>query len=159
MVTDPPPPPLLGALMRMPLDAVYRRMLEGLHEAGFTDLVAAHLAVLRYPGPQGRRPSELAADLGMSRQAVNYLLGELERLGYLTRAPDADDRRSRRIRLTERGEAVRRTIRATVAEIETELAAELGPESLGQLRELLARLNATALVRVSPVAREEAITA
>ena len=87
MVADPPPPPLLGALMRMPLDAVYRRMLEGLHAAGFTDLVAAHLAVLRYPGPHGRRPSELAADLGMTRQAVNYLLGELERLGYLTRAP------------------------------------------------------------------------
>ncbi len=158
MVADPPPP-LLGALMRMPLDAVYRRMLEGLHEAGFTDLVAAHLAVLRYPGPQGRRPSELAADLGMSRQAVNYLLGELERLGYLTRAPDPDDRRSRRIGLTERGEAVRQTIRATVAEIETELAAELGPESLDQLRALLARLNATALVRGSRVARAEATTA
>jgi DNA-binding MarR family transcriptional regulator len=92
----------------------------------------------------------------MTRQAVNYLLGELERLGYLTRAPDPDDRRSRRIGLTDRGEAVRQMIRATVAEIETELAAELGPESLDQLRELLTRLNATALVRGSRLAREEA---
>src|SRR5664279_246449 len=77
--------PLLGALLRMPLDAVRQRMLDDLHAAGFTDLVPAHSAVLRYPGPQGRRPSDVAAEAGMSRQAMNYLLGELEQLGYLER--------------------------------------------------------------------------
>ena len=40
----------------------------------------AHLVVLQYPGPQGMRPSDLAAQLGTSKQALNYLLGELERL-------------------------------------------------------------------------------
>ena len=81
-------------------------MLERLHEHGFDDLEAAHLAVLQYPGPQGLRPSELAASVGMSKQAVNYQLGQLERLGYLVREPDPGDQRSKRIVLTERGYAV-----------------------------------------------------
>ena len=148
-----PPPPLIGALMRMPVDAVYGRMLADLHAAGFTDLVPAHFAVLRYPGPDGRRPSELAAEAGTSRQAMNYLLGQLEQCGYLLRQEDPGDRRSRRIRLTDRGEAVRRTVRATVAAIETELEKELGHEHFAQLRARLAELNDSAFVARSRAER------
>jgi DNA-binding MarR family transcriptional regulator len=133
--------------MRMPIDVVYRRMLGGLHEAGFTDVVAAHLAVLRYPGPDGRRPSELAEDVGMSKQAMNYLLGQLEQLGYLTRSDDPGDGRSKRVHLTERGLAAARTMRATVAAIEGELREQLGAEEFGELRRLLSRLNETPFVR------------
>lgn len=145
-------PPLIGALMRMPVDAVYRRMLADLHDGGFTDLVPAHFAVLRYPGPDGRRPSDLAAEAGVTKQAMNYLLGQLERSGYLTRDDNPDDRRSRRVRLTERGHAVAQTIRATVTNIEAELEHELGPKPMAQLRELLAELNASAFVRESHAA-------
>jgi DNA-binding MarR family transcriptional regulator len=128
--------------MRMPVDAVYRRMLTDLHAAGFTDLVTAHFAVLRYPGPDERRPSDLAAEAGISRQAMNYLLGQLERAGYLIRRDDPDDRRAKHIHVTERGDAVRETIRATVAQIETELEQQLGAEQYAELRELLTKLNA-----------------
>jgi DNA-binding MarR family transcriptional regulator len=139
-------PPLIGALMRMPVDAVYARMLADLHAAGFTDLVPAHFAVLRYPGPDGRRPSDLAAEVGTTRQAMNYLLGQLEQGGYLLRDDDPADRRSRRVHLTEQGHSVARTIRATVAAIETELERELGREHFAQLRERLTELNASDLV-------------
>ena len=50
-------------------------MLAALHERGFDDLDAAHLNVFQYPGPEGARPSELAARLRISKQALNYLLG------------------------------------------------------------------------------------
>ena len=143
----PAEPPLIGALMRMPVDAVYRRMLADLHRAGFTDIVPAHFAVLRYPGPEGRRPSDLAAEAGTSKQAMNYLLGQLERSGYLTRGSDPDDRRSTRIELTGRGRTVARTIRATVTAIERELEEELGRERFAELRSLLTELNASSLVR------------
>jgi DNA-binding MarR family transcriptional regulator len=149
--TAEPPPPLIGALMRMPVDAVRRRIFDDLHAAGFTDLAEAHMAVLRYPGPHGRRPSDLASELGMSKQAVNYLLGALERAGYVRRADDPDDRRSRRVELTDRGEAVRQTIRATVADIEQELARELGDRAFAQLRSLLVELNGTTFVRGASV--------
>ena len=79
----------------------------------------------------------------MTKQAMNYLLGQLQQLGYLTREDDPDDQRSKRIHLTDRGHAAARCIRATIAEIEVELAQELGPKPFAQLRRLLTRLNAT----------------
>jgi DNA-binding MarR family transcriptional regulator len=140
-------PPLIGALMRMPSDAVLARILGDLHDAGFTDLVPAHLAVLRYPGPENRRPSELAAEARMTKQAMNYLLGQMQQLGYLTRDDDPADQRFKRVHLTERGHAAERAIRQTVIDIEAELEQALGPGQFDQLRGLLIQLNATDLVR------------
>ena len=134
-------PPLIGALLRMPWEAVQRHMLELLHERGFGELDAAHLNVFQYPGPQGARPSELAAQLRISKQALNYLLGELERLGYLERRPDPDDLRSKRIVLTPRGTSAILVIRDAVAEMETAWSKRLGPRRFAQLRRLLVELD------------------
>jgi DNA-binding MarR family transcriptional regulator len=134
-------PPLIGALLRIPWEAVQRRMLERLHERGFADLDAAHLNVFQYPGPQGARPTELAARLRISKQALNYLLGELERLDYLERRPDPDDLRSKRVALTQRGTSAVRVIRDAVREIEREWEGALGAERFAQLRNLLLDLN------------------
>ena len=62
----------------------------------------------------------------MSKQALNYLLGELERLGYVERLPDPDDLRSRRISVTKRGDAIAAVIREAVGEIEAEWTEKLG---------------------------------
>jgi DNA-binding MarR family transcriptional regulator len=137
-------PPLIGTLLRMPWEAVQRRMLERLHERGFDDLDAAHLNIFQYPGPQGARPSELAARLRISKQALNYLLGELERLDYLERRPDPDDLRSKRIVLTRRGTSAIGVIREAVGEVETTWAQQLGQKRFAQLRNLLLDLNQTA---------------
>src|SRR3954453_11318992 len=134
-------PPMIGALLRGPWETVQRRMLERLHDNGFADLDSAHLNVFQYPGPQGARPSELAARLGMTKQALNYLLGELERLGYLQRQPDPDDLRSKRVVLTRRGASAIRVIREAVAEVETVWAQQLGAEQFAQFRALLLELN------------------
>jgi DNA-binding MarR family transcriptional regulator len=134
-------PPLLGALLRAPWEAVQRHMLTRLHERGFDDLDAAHLSVFNYPGPQGSRPTDLAARLRMSKQALNYLLGELERLGYLERRPDPEDLRSKRVALTERGTAMGHAMREAVGELEKTWAQRLGPERFAQLRGLLVELN------------------
>lgn len=134
-------PPLIGALLRIPWEAVQRHMLERLHERGFDDLNAAHLNVFQYPGPQGARPTELAARLRISKQALNYLLRELERLDYLERRPDPDDLRSKRVALTERGTSAVRVIREAVNDTETTWAQQLGPKRFTQLRNLLLALN------------------
>ncbi|HWQ02264.1 MAG TPA: MarR family transcriptional regulator [Gaiellaceae bacterium] len=125
----------------MPLETVRARMLERLHEHGFTDLDPAHLILLQYPGPQGARPSDLAVRLRMSKQSVNYLLGELERRGYLERKPDPEDLRSKRIHLTDRGRALIPVIRGAVAEVEEQWSRLLGRKRFEQLRGLLAELN------------------
>jgi DNA-binding MarR family transcriptional regulator len=138
---EPFGPPLIGALLRMPWEAVQRHMLERLHERGFDDFDAAYLNVFQYPGPQGARPSDLAARLRISKQALNYLLGELERLDYLERQPDPDDLRSKRVALSPRGTAAISVIREAVGEIETTWAQQLGPKRFAQLRKLLLELN------------------
>jgi DNA-binding MarR family transcriptional regulator len=134
-------PPLIGALLRLPWEAVQRRMLERLHDHGFDDLDAAHLNVFQYPGPQGARPSELAARLRISKQALNYQLGQLELLNYLERRPDPDDLRSKRVALTPRGTAAIGVIRDAVGEIEATWEQQLGPERFTLLRQLLLDLN------------------
>jgi DNA-binding MarR family transcriptional regulator len=135
-----PPPPLIGALLRVPWERVRERMLAGLHDRGFTDLVAAHVDVWRHPGPENQRPSELAAHTRMTKQALNYLLGQLEELGYLTREADSNDLRSKRVRLTPRGLAATKAIYEIVQEVEDEWEQQLGPRKFGQLRRLLTQL-------------------
>ncbi len=136
------PTPLIGALLRIPFEAVRDRMLAGLHERGFTDLIAAHLDVFQYPGPENRRPSELATQTRMSKQALNYLLGQLEQLGYLTRETDTSDQRSKRIRLTPRGHAAITAIREIVQDLEADWQRRIGRQRFAQLLDLLAELYA-----------------
>jgi DNA-binding MarR family transcriptional regulator len=132
-----PPAPLIGALLRVPLEEVHRRIIERLHERGFNDVGPAHLNVFQYPGPQGRRPSEITAHARVSKQALHYLLNEIERLGYIERRPDPDDARSKRIVLTKRGEAARQTIRDAVGDVEREWSQRLGVRRFATLKSLL----------------------
>jgi len=130
----------MGALLRVPWEAVRQAMLERLHREGFTELDHAHLNVLQYPGPDGIRPSELAATLRISKQALNYQLGELTRSGYLERIPDPHDARSKLIVLTPRGHQAMKTIRKAVREVERGWAQRLGDEQFTQLKHLLEEL-------------------
>ena len=135
--SQPLGPPMIGALLRIPWEAVQEHILERLHREGFTDIDPSYLIVVQYPGPQGERPSDLAARLRISKQALNHLLRQLEHLGYLERRPDPDDRRSKRIALTSRGARAATTIREAVADLETTWANQLGPKRFDQLRTLL----------------------
>lgn len=134
-------PPLIGALLRMPWETLVERMLTDLHERGFTDLGAPHLTVLQWPGPDDLRPSELATRTRMSKQALNYLLGQLERNGYLQRRDDPHDQRFKRIALTRRGQRAARAMRDIVREVEAEWQQQLGPHRFDELRTLLTDLN------------------
>src|SRR5436190_23325404 len=97
---------LIGALLRVPAQAIHRRIIKELNDAGFDELRLPHMAVLQYPGPDGVRPSVLAERAGMSKQAMNQLLRSLERLGYITRQDAPEGGRARVVQLTERGRAV-----------------------------------------------------
>ena len=64
-----------------------------------------------------------------------------ERLGYLERGPDPDDRRARRIALTDRGMALVPVIRDAVSEVEREWTEALGADRFALLCDLLVELN------------------
>jgi DNA-binding MarR family transcriptional regulator len=132
---------MIGALMRLPWESVLRRMLEALRANGFDDINAPHLGALLWPGPDGLRPSELAARMRVTKQALNYLLRDLERMGYIELRADPDDRRARLIAMTERGRSLVPVLRGAVADAERAWASEMGEERFGRLLELLAELN------------------
>jgi DNA-binding MarR family transcriptional regulator len=134
-------PPMIGALLRVPLEAVHRHMLERLHENGFEDLDQAYLPLFHYPGPQGQRPTDIATHLGISKQRLNYLLRELERLDYLAREAHPDDLRAKRIVLTDRGAAAALVIREAVREMEARWKRQIGAKRFEELRALLAELH------------------
>jgi DNA-binding MarR family transcriptional regulator len=58
---------------------------------------------MRYPPIDGLRPGELAVQLGLSKQATNDIVRELERTGYVRLERDPSDGRARIVRYTERG--------------------------------------------------------
>src|SRR4030095_3795632 len=114
--SSPPPSPvapsemLIGALVRVPAQAIHRRIINDLNAAGFDDLRVPHMAVLQYPGPDGGRPGMLAQRAGMRNTSINQLLRSLEALGYVARSDHPDEGRARMVRLTKRGRAAYATI-------------------------------------------------
>jgi DNA-binding MarR family transcriptional regulator len=129
--------PLIGPLLRVPLQQVRARMHEGVAAAGYTDIAAAHFNILQHPTPDGLRPSEVAARAQMTKQAANRLIRHLERRGYLRLEADQADHRARIIRLTEKGWALIRVIRNVVEEVEAEWSERLGRRRFDTLRGLL----------------------
>jgi len=140
-------PSLIGALLRVPSQAIHRRLMRDLNAAGFEDLNLPHMAVLQFPGPDGVRPGALAERAGVSKQAMNQLLGTLEGSGYITRSALPQEGGARIVRLTKRGHAAYAKMADILREIEREWTAELGAKRFAELKALLALLWNTPLVR------------
>jgi len=138
---------LIGALLRVPAQAVQRRLIRELNAAGFAALRLPHMAVLQYPGPEGVRPGTLAERAGMSKQAMNQLLRSLEAQGYIARSDAPDEGRARLIRFTKRGRAAYAKIHDILREIEREWRAELGAKRFAELKTLLVRVWESPLTR------------
>jgi DNA-binding MarR family transcriptional regulator len=138
---------LIGALLRVPAQAIHRRIVKELNAAGFDELRIPHIAVLQFPGPDGVRPGTLAERAGMSKQAMNQLLRSLEGLGYIVRSGAPDERRTRIVRFTKRGRAAYSRVCDILRDIEHEWSAELGPRHFAQLKELLSRVWESPLTR------------
>src|SRR6266511_3232449 len=101
-------PALLGEVKELAIDELHRR----LGDEGYPDIRPGHGCVFRFIEPGGSRLTQIAERAGMTKQAVGEVVADLERLGYVERVPDPDDRRAKIIRLSERGwDAARAALR------------------------------------------------
>jgi len=130
-------PRYIGATLRVVWQWVRDQMYAGVVAAGYDDLNAAHVGLWRYPGLDGRRPSQLADQAGITKQSINDLLGHLEQHGYLRRVPDSADGRARVIRLTSKGRRLEQTIYAEAGAAQLRIAEILGPQRFAQLQSSL----------------------
>lgn len=91
----------------------------------------------------GRHAASLAADVGVTRQAVAQVVATLERDGYVRRVTDPGDARAKLVCLTPRGRAALRVMRASARATEDAWRLRLGPAQLTEFRAaLLALLSA-----------------
>ena len=83
---------------------------------------------------KGSRPSELAARSGVSKQNLNYLLNELEKMGYLIRVADPDDGRAKLVQVTEEGRTAMVRGLSVFKELEVELAEKIESSRMSELK-------------------------
>jgi DNA-binding MarR family transcriptional regulator len=140
--------PLFSTMLRRLHLNVRREIYAAVAEAGHDQLTPAHLYVFQSPGPDGLRPTELAEQMNMTKQATNHLLVALERLGYITRESSAEDGRARVLRATAKGREVARIMQQTSRRMERRWAQEIGAERVERLRAELEALDTAASERV-----------
>ncbi|WP_199554410.1 MarR family winged helix-turn-helix transcriptional regulator [Sandaracinobacteroides hominis] len=75
------------------------------------------------------RPSEIARNLGISRQAIHSTLAQMTELGMITMQADPQDRRHMVVSLTEKGSRMRQDAQRAMDALSAQIARALGPES------------------------------
>lgn len=128
------PRPWAGALLRFCWQGVRAHIAEAATAAGYADLTRAHIALFRHPTLDGARPSRLASEVHLSKQAVNDLLGDLEKRGYIRREVDKADRRNRIIRLTRKGQKLESILSRAAQEADQMIKAQLGAQRFHTFR-------------------------
>jgi DNA-binding MarR family transcriptional regulator len=103
-------------------------VLDALRAGGHPDVRYSHGFLFQQLVEGPRAVGDVAANLGVTSQAVSKAARELEALGYLERSADPADARVRRLGLSARGRDALETGRAARAALNQRLARALGAE-------------------------------
>jgi len=127
----------IGLLLWHAAQAWRDRLTAAMVEGGVPWYAEARGGVVAYIEPGGTRQSDVTLHLGLSRQAVQQLVDELEQDGIVYRAPDPHDGRGKIIRCTAKGAAVLRLANQVKRRIERDYLKRLGPTGFSQLQTAL----------------------
>ncbi|MEU9736328.1 MarR family winged helix-turn-helix transcriptional regulator [Streptomyces sp. NPDC048002] len=130
----------LSAALLAAAGELTRRINDGVAARGFEELRPAHGFAFARLAPHGATATELAAHLGVTKQAASQLVDELARKGYVERRPHPGDARARLVVLTERGRACTRAAEEAMADAVRAWGELLGEGELRALRDGLARI-------------------
>jgi DNA-binding MarR family transcriptional regulator len=133
---DGPAKPRLGALLQSAQSAWQQAVRKELDRRQAPSLGAA-AELLTHLSLSGLSQSLLAERLGMSKQAVQQSLDQLERLGLVRRDPDPVDKRAKYAVLTEAGLFAIEARRDAEREVERQWEEELGKKTVNRLRKAL----------------------
>lgn len=137
------PPLTVGSMLRSAWTELIDEVFEQLAAAGFDDLRPVHRPILRDLLTSNLRPSELAARLGLSKQAANDLVREFEGKGYITLEADPDDGRAKRITATDRGRQASETAQEASNAIGRRWTKLVGEQHYAVFEEVLRTIVAT----------------
>lgn len=103
-------------------------------------MAEARGAVIGHLRPAGAPQAAIAVSLGISKQAVQQLVDELEMEGVVSRIPNPDDARGKLVVLTARGAEAIRAGNRVKQQIEERYRARLGEARFSALMEALDKL-------------------
>lgn len=124
-------------LMRGLLRAYYwmdESLQNGLQQAGYRPRTRTQTMILIHISNGVSRAAELARALGVSRQAIQQQINDLEQDDIVTQIPDPTDKRANRIIFSQRGSELIQQAMETLRESEQALATRIGYERVNQLR-------------------------
>ena len=137
---DPPLIDHLGWRLWCGFDAWRGRFLDGMRAAGHGWYAEARGGVLPHLDRAGTRQATLVQRMGLTKQAVQQLVDELERDGIVERRPDPSDRRGKIVAFTRRGLAVLADANRVKRAVEAELRGRLGNADFERLDALLRKM-------------------
>ncbi|MGK5695508.1 MarR family winged helix-turn-helix transcriptional regulator [Streptomyces sp. URMC 128] len=130
----------LSAALLAAAGGLTQRIHEGVVARGFEGVRPAHGFAFARLAPDGATVTELAAHLGVTKQAASQLVDEMVRKGYAERRPHPEDARARLVVLTERGWECTRAAEEAAAEVVRQWGDVLGEGHVRVLREQLLRI-------------------
>ena len=95
----------------------------------------------------GMRVTDLAARVGMTKQALGEFVATLQEAGLVEVTVDQRDRRVRLVRPTAAGRRLQGQVESAIAEMERRWEEEAGPERWATFREVLAQIGRPAAGR------------
>ncbi|MFE5036293.1 MarR family winged helix-turn-helix transcriptional regulator [Streptomyces sp. NPDC056683] len=130
----------LSAALLAAAGELTQRINDGVVARGFEGMRPAHGFAFSRLAPDGATVTELAAHLGVTKQAASQLVDDIVRRGYAERRPHPGDARARLIVLTERGWACTRAAEEAAAEAVRGWGDVLGEGGVRVLWDCLARI-------------------
>ncbi|MEA2295780.1 MAG: hypothetical protein QOE86_3419 [Solirubrobacteraceae bacterium] len=128
---------MLGVELLLASRALFDELHRRLAAAGHEGLRPAHGFLLQAVGDGGAGASEVAARLGVTKQAARLMIEELLAAGYVEPSEAPGDARRRPVRPSARGREVLRRSEEIFDALRDELAAQVGPETLASGLRLL----------------------
>lgn len=130
----------LSAALLAAAGELTQRIHEGVVARGFEGVRPAHGFAFARLAPDGATVTDVAAHLGVTKQAASQLVEELVRKGYVERRPHPDDARARLLVLTELGWSCTRAAEEAAADAVRAWAEVLGESEMRALRTRLASI-------------------
>lgn len=132
-----------GVLLNLAFVAFKDALDADLAAAGFDDIGTSFGYVFRLLAEAPCNLSELAKQLGMSSPGALKVVDDMVAKGYASRQADADDRRVKRLELTDRGRAALSRARSFHEQYEQALVQRLGMRQVAATRKLLEAMAAS----------------
>ena len=114
--------------------------IAAMQKAGHTWYGKAQSNITAFLDPKGTHQRQLVERSGLTKQAVQQLVDDLEAAGIVYRVADPRDKRARIIRYTDKGKAALRDGARIKRRIEARMTESLGDADMAQLRRLLEQI-------------------